>query len=75
MVTDGIEPATNGLLDQRSTDWAMPPTEIFLPCNTKAGLGNSVGNKHISYLDGYERLLLKVGNTQAIISQFNQLVR
>ena len=24
----GIEPMTNGLLDQRSTDWAMRPTQI-----------------------------------------------
>ena len=32
MVTDGIEPATNGLLDQRSTDWAMPPMNKYNTC-------------------------------------------
>ena len=25
----GLEPMTNGLLDQRSTDWAMRPTVII----------------------------------------------
>ena len=27
--TMGIEPMTNGLLDQRSTDWAMRPFYFF----------------------------------------------
>ena len=35
MVTDGIEPATNGLLDQRSTDWAMPPVIKYASLDDK----------------------------------------
>ena len=47
MVTDGIEPATNGLLDQRSTDWAMPPTK-FLIYNTKNQDRNELINANMS---------------------------
>ena len=38
----GIEPMTNGLLDQRSTDWAMRPTQISKKTKTK---NSKAGNR------------------------------
>lgn len=37
----GIEPMTNGLLDQRSTDWAMRPNEKLVVQKKKISLENN----------------------------------